>query len=120
MSNETKHIICYFNELGYRIESVETQEVLFQSGNHRYDDHAQVQTNSHWAIPIQKILEFGSKTAIQMAIEKELEYVGAEYEAINDSEENKNHQVSINAYLSAHIPQFMFIIEFGQGMRSYN
>lgn len=117
MSKETKHIICYFNELGYRIESVETQEVLYESGNHRHDDHTRVHPTNHWALPTEKILEFGSTTAIKMAIEKELEYVGAEYEAADDNEESQEHQTAVNAYLSAHIPQFIII---GNGMLSCN
>ncbi len=120
MNKDTQHIICYFNQFGYRIESVETKDVLFESGNHRCDDHTVVNPNNYWALPMDKIIKFGSKTAIELAIENDLEYVGIEYEAMDDDEKSREFEVNANEYLAAQIPQFMFQEEYGDGKYSLN
>ncbi len=114
-----KTIVCYFNHYGYKIESLETGDILYESGNHNMNDFVTVPLDHISALPLEKIMVYGSQTAIQIANELELEYAGAEFEPVY-SEEDEMENFNINElYIEDKSPKFFIVTATEENIKCY-
>ena len=72
-------IIGYYDEKGYRVVSDNpADDPLYQAGNHALDSQ-QDGTGTEHQLPLATIKDFCERTAIDIAEEKDAEFVGVEY-----------------------------------------
>lgn len=72
-------ITGYYNESGYQIESDNPMDaILYKAGNHALDSY-QDGTGTKHQLSLETIRQYCEQTALDIAIEKNVEFVGIEY-----------------------------------------
>jgi len=72
-------ITGYYNEQGYQVESDNPMDaILYRAGNHALDSQ-QGGTGTKHQLSLGTIKEYCEQTAVEIAAEKDAEFIGVEY-----------------------------------------
>ncbi len=75
-------LIAYYNELQYRITDIDANEDIYTAGNSPYD--SQQYTSADDGVGLDTMKQFAECTGREIAQENKCEFVGVEYESIED------------------------------------
>ena len=105
--NGDKKIIAYYNELRYRVNFLDGEE-LYLAGNNSVSSDIEDSVPADEGVGLETMKKYAIKTGKEMAKERGAKFVGAEYEAIEDEDDyakggllDSDYKEVVDSYLEA-------------------